>query len=205
MKHMIVSAHPDASSFTMSVARVYAAELESLGHELVIYDLYRMGFDPALPAHELSGSGPDYRPSPDVARAQDAVRAAEVLTVIYPLWWLSMPAMMKGFIDRVFARGFAYDFRDGALHGLLAGRQAILITLSGAALPLLNREGGWNAVQVLQDTHMFRSTGFDIVEHLHLDQVVPQISKLAADRYLARVAACARQHFPAWREATDWL
>jgi NAD(P)H dehydrogenase (quinone) len=64
-------------------------------------------------------------------------------------WWLSMPAIMKGYIDRVFARGFAYESRNGVVRGLL----------SGAPLPLLVQSGNWNAVQVLQDTHILRSTG----------------------------------------------
>jgi len=57
-----------------------------------------------------------------------------------------MPAMMKGYIDRVFARGFAYGSRDGVVHGLLSGRKSVLITVSGAPLPLLVKSGNWNAV-----------------------------------------------------------
>jgi len=56
---------------------------------------------------------PGQAASADVLQAQEDVRAADMLTAIYPLWWLSMPAIMKGYIDRMFARGFAYDFRDG--------------------------------------------------------------------------------------------
>jgi NAD(P)H dehydrogenase (quinone) len=58
---------------------------------------------------------------------------------------------------------------------------------------------------VLQDTHVFRSTGFDLIEHLHLDQVVPQFPKAAAERHLTRVRACARRHFPARRDAAGSL
>ena len=108
-----------------------------------------------------------------------------------------MPAMMKGYIDRVFARGFAYESRNGVVHGLLSGKKAILITLSGAPLPLLVKSGNWNAVQVLQDTHMFRSAGFELLEHLHFDQVVPQLSHAIAEQHMARVRSCARQYFAA--------
>jgi NAD(P)H dehydrogenase (quinone) len=177
--------------------RAYAAELEKLGHSLRIYDLYRMGFDPVLTAHELVPASADHPVSADVVRAQDDIRAADALTVIYPLWWLSMPAMMKGYIDRVFARGFAYEADNGVVHGLLVGKKSILITVSAAPLPLLAANGRWNAVQVLQDTHIFRSTGFELLEHLHFDEIAPHLSDAIAERHMTRVRSCARQHFPA--------
>ncbi len=195
MKHLIVAAHPAAESFTMALARAYAAELERLGHSQHTHDLYRMGFDPVLRAEELSPPAPGRAVSPDILKAQDDIRAADVLTVIYPLWWLSMPAMMKGYIDRVFARGFAYESREGVVHGLLSGKKAVLITVSGAPLPLLVRSGNWNAVQVLQDTHILRSTGFTLLEHLHFDEIVPNLPPDLADRCMARVRDCARSQF----------
>jgi NAD(P)H dehydrogenase (quinone) len=179
------------------LTRTYAAELEKLGHSQRTFDLYRSSFDPVLRARELAPVDADHPASADVARAQDDIRAADVLTVLYPLWWLTMPAMMKGYIDRVFARGFAYESHDGVVHGLLSGKKAILITLSGAPLPLLVKSGNWNAVQVLQDTHIFRSAGFELLEHLHFDQVVPQLSHAIAEQHMARVRSCAQQHFAA--------
>src|ERR1035441_7336204 len=197
MKHLIVVAHPAEDSFTKGLTRSYAAELERLGHSQRTCDLYRMGFDPVLAAQELVPVSTDHPARADVAKAQDDIRAADVVTVIYPLWWLSMPAMMKGYIDRVFARGFAYESRDGVVHGLLSGKKAVLVTISGAPLPLLVKSGNWNAVQVLQDTHIFRSAGFELLEHVHFDEVVPHLSNALAEQYMARVRACAREHFPA--------
>jgi len=194
MKHLIVVAHPAENSFTMGLTRSYAAELEKLGHSQRTFDLYRQGFNPVLAAQELAA---DQLVSVDVKEAQDDIRAADVLTVIYPLWWLSMPAMMKGYIDRVFARGFAYEATNGIVRGLLSGKKAVLITISGAPLPLLVKSGNWNAVQVLQDTHMFRSAGFELLEHLHFDQVVPHLSNAIAEEHMERVRLCARLHFPA--------
>jgi len=176
----------------MGLTHAYANELEKLGHIQRTCDLYRMGFDPVLGGQELVSGA-----SADTAQAQDDIRAADVLTVIYPLWWLSMPAMMKGYIDRVFARGFAYESEKGIVRGLLAGKKAVLITISGAPLPLLVASGNWNAVQVLQDTHIFRSAGFDLLEHLHFDEVAPNLPNATAEQHMTRVRSCARQHFPA--------
>jgi len=197
MHHLVVVAHPAEDSFTMGLTRAYAAELEKLGHSQQTYDLYRMGFNPVLAASELMPVAADRPVSADVVQAQDDIRAADALTVIYPLWWLSMPAMMKGYIDRVFARGFAYEARNGIVRGLLAGRKTVLITVSGAPLPLLVKSGKWNAVEVLQDTHIFRSAGFELLEHLHFDEVAPHLPGAIAEQHMARVRSCAGRHFPA--------
>jgi NAD(P)H dehydrogenase (quinone) len=197
MKHLVVVAHPVEESFTMGLARTYATELEKLGHSQRTYDLYRMGFDPILVARELAPVGADHPVGADITQAQDDIRVADVLTILYPLWWLSMPAMMKGYIDRVFARGFAYESHNGVVRGLLDGKKAVLITISGAPLPLLVRSGNWNAVQVLQDTHILRSTGFELLEHLHFDEVVPELPTATVEMHMERARFCAREHFPA--------
>ena len=105
--------------------------------------------------------------------------------------------MMKGYIDRVFARGFAYEAHNGIVRGLLAGKKSVLITISGAPLPLLVKSGNWNAVQVLQDTHIFRSAGFELLEHLHFDEVEPHLAKATVEKHMERARSCARQHFAA--------
>lgn len=197
MRHLIVVAHPAERSFTMAIARAYISELEHLGHHQVTYDLYRLGFNPVLAAEELSGGAA--HASVDVARAQQDILAADAVTLIYPLWWMTMPAMMKGYIDRVFARGFAYEAHDGVVRGLLSGKKSVLVTVSGAPLPLLVKSGGWNALQVLQDTHILRSTGFELLEHVHFDEIVPSLSNAVAERHMARVRSCARQHFASQR------
>ncbi|HYA75499.1 MAG TPA: NAD(P)H-dependent oxidoreductase [Burkholderiaceae bacterium] len=196
MRHLIVVAHPAEDSFTMALARAYAAEVEKLGHSHRMHDLYRLDFDPVLAAHELAPA-PNQAASSDVAWAQEDMRAADVLCVVYPLWWLAMPAMMKGYIDRVFAQGFAFDLVDEQVQGLLAGKRAILITLSGASLPVLQQDGGWGALQLLQDSHVFRATGFEILEHLHCDAITPTLAQSIAQEHLARVAACVQRHFGA--------
>ena len=190
MKHLIVVSHPAERSFTMALANAYAAELDHLGQEQRTHDLYRMRFNPVLAANDK------HPPAADIAQIQGDVRAADVLAVIYPLWWMSMPAIMKGYIDRVFARGFAYESESGVVRGLLCGKKCILVTLSGAPLPVLVGSGRWNAVLALQDSHVFRSAGFELLEHVHFDEVVPGLSNTVSERHLARIRSCARQHFP---------
>lgn len=195
MKHLIVVAHPEKSSLTMTLARAYAAELENMGHQQKTRDLYRNNFNPILSSGELHGVDADHPPAADVKQEQDEIRIAEALAVIYPLWWMSMPAMMKGYIDRVFARGFASMALNGLVRGLLSGRKCILVTISGAPLPVLVGTGRWNAVLALQDTHVFRAAGLDLLEHVHFDEVTSDLPKVKVDEHIARIRRCARQHF----------
>ena len=179
----------------MALARAYGSELEKLGHSAQTDDLYRMAFDPVLACNELLPVTADRPASADVVHAQEAIRTCDVLSLIYPLWWLSMPAMMKGYIDRVFAHGFAYEARNGVVRGLLSGRQSVLVTVSGAPLPALVKSGDWSAVEALQDTHILRAAGFELLEHVHFGEVAPQLPEVTVDGHLERVRACARHHF----------
>jgi NAD(P)H dehydrogenase (quinone) len=195
MQHLIVVSHPLEDSITMKLARTYAQELQRLGHRQQIHDLYRMDFNPVMNAQELEPLSIGRAAPADLAQAQADVRAADALTMIYPLWWATMPAMMKGYIDRVFARGFAYEARSGVVKGLMGGKRCVLITLSGSPLSQLLDNGEWKAIDTLQDTHIFRSSGFELLEHLHFDEVEPPTPDDAVERDLARVRSCARQHF----------
>jgi NAD(P)H dehydrogenase (quinone) len=108
-----------------------------------------------------------------------------------------MPAMMKGYIDRVFARGFAYESHNGIVHGLLSGKKSVLVTISGAPLSQLVKSGDWKAVQQLQDTHILRNAGFELLEHVHFDEVVPQLSVAIVEQHMAHIRSCVRRHFDA--------
>jgi NAD(P)H dehydrogenase (quinone) len=196
MKHLVIVAHPRVDSLTMSLAHTYVAELEALGHQHTLHDLYCMGFNPILTSAEIAQAGTRSGPA-EVLQAQQDLEAADAVTVIYPLWWLSMPAILKGYIDRVFARGFAYESRRGLVHGLLTGRKCVIVTLSGAPLPVLAGSGRWDAVKMLQDTHVFRAVGFQLLEHLHFDHVDADLSAAAVGDHLTSIRQCAVQHFGA--------
>jgi NAD(P)H dehydrogenase (quinone) len=195
MDHLIVVAHPLIDSVTIKLARAYSLELKALRHQPRMHDLYRMGFNPVLSAAELEPVRKGREGPSDVAQAQAAVASADAIAVIYPLWWATMPAMLKGYIDRVFARGFAYEGSGGETRGLLSGKQCVLITLSGSPMASLRETGEWSAINQLQDCHIFRSSGFELLEHLHVESVEPPTSAATMEAHEERVRACARRHF----------
>jgi putative NADPH-quinone reductase len=110
MHALVVLAHPLKESFAAAVAQRVVASLAARGHTVDFLDLYAEGFDPRLTAAErasyMSGA---YNVSA-VAPYAERLRAAEALILVFPQWWFNLPAIMKGFIDRVFAPGVAFDY-----------------------------------------------------------------------------------------------
>ena len=108
MDHLLVVAHPRIVSFTQSMADAYAKELRSLGHSVVVRDLYKEGFNPLLSAEELLG--PELPKVPlAVRREQDYAADAAAIALFFPIWWAYMPAIVKGYFDRVLSPSFAYE------------------------------------------------------------------------------------------------
>ena len=194
MKHLVIVAHPRADSLTMRLAHAYVDELAARRHEHTLHDLYRLEFDPVLTMREIALTPID-SPPPEVLQAQQDVESADAVTVIYPLWWLSMPAILKGYIDRVFARDFAYETRQGQVHGLLTGKRCVIVTLSGMPLSTLRGTGHWNAVEMLQDVHVFRAVGFELLEHVHFDHITPGLTAAVFKQHLARIRHCVHRNF----------
>ncbi|MDX2307113.1 MAG: NAD(P)H oxidoreductase [Hyphomicrobium sp.] len=109
MKILLVVAHPRPSSLTHGVAAAFAAEARIIGHTVVLADLYAEGFDPVLREDdEPDWNDPNKVYSPAVRREMARIDANDATVLVFPAWWWSMPAMMKGWIDRVWNQGFAH-------------------------------------------------------------------------------------------------
>jgi NAD(P)H dehydrogenase (quinone) len=128
MHALWVWAHPSPTSLNAHLSRVGIDALRAEGWEVVESDLYREGWDPVL---RREGG-------PDVRGAQDRLRAADLVVLQFPLWWYGMPAIMKGWVDRVFESGFAFDVVDPGAgrarkygDGGLAGRRALAVVTAG--------------------------------------------------------------------------
>jgi putative NADPH-quinone reductase len=135
MRVLIVHAHPDADSFNAALCRTVLETLGAAGHETRLIDLYAEGFDPAL-------SREGWRAYEDVARNAEGIEAhvaalrwAEGLVFVYPTWWYGLPAMLKGWLDRVWTPGVAFDLpRDGPIRPALTNlRKLGVVTTCGAS------------------------------------------------------------------------
>lgn len=154
MKVLIVFAHPEPRSLTAALRDVAVQQLQADGHEVRVSDLYAQGWKAevdradfsALPADARLNVPAASRASFDAGALSDDIRAeiekllwADVLILLFPFWWFSMPAILKGWVDRVFANGFAYGvgehnerrWGDRYGEGTLAGKRAMVIVTAG--------------------------------------------------------------------------
>lgn len=110
MRVSIILGHPDPDSFNHAIARTARDELLAVGCDVIFHDLSAEGFEPVLPAGEIPKEAelPD-----DIARHTEELTEAEGLVIVHPNWWGMPPAIMKGWVDRVFRCGLAYEFEEG--------------------------------------------------------------------------------------------
>jgi len=123
---LILLGHPDRDSLCGALALRYATAATNAGHAVRLIALGELEFDPVL-RHGYRQIQPLEH---DLQDARDALAACDHLVLVYPTWWGAMPALLKGFLDRVLLPGFAFRYRRGSVwwDRLLAGRSARVIT-----------------------------------------------------------------------------
>lgn len=131
MKTLVIYAHPDHESHAKHTLELVEAKLKHGKEDYEVLDLYHIKFDPVLSKEELYERR-EKGPLADVAKMQKKISDSDHLIVIYPIWWNGMPAILKGFIDRVFGPGFAYKYVNGIPHGLLKGKKATVFATTGS-------------------------------------------------------------------------
>lgn len=194
MKHAVIAAHPNERSLTLSCARAYAEAAKALGHQVDVRDLYRMGFDPCLKAGEAPGPG-GYEAGDDVRLERERLADVDVFAFVYPLWFNGPPAMLKGYVDRVFSMGFGYGSAFGGTEPRLTGKRLISFTFSGAPDRWMRETGALDALLTLTDRHLANMCGLELVDHVHTGGITPNITPEAADEILELTRARVREAF----------
>lgn len=130
MRIYLLMAHPDRHSFNNAIADTYQAAALAAGHQLQRQDLATLHFDPNL--HQ--GYKAEQTLEPDLVQAQELIAWCERWVIVYPLWWGSVPALLKGFFDRTLLPGQAFrpHERDPMWDKLLTGRSGQLFVTSDA-------------------------------------------------------------------------
>ena len=151
MKVYLVYCHPSPTSMTAATRDRALTGLLAAGHDIRTTDLYADGFVPELSARERTNhlAPPDTKPA--ITVYADNLRWCEALVFVYPTWWSGQPAMLKGWIDRVWVAGVAYDLPPGAnrirprLHNV---RRLVVVTTHGSSkfINILEGEGGKRVV-----------------------------------------------------------
>ncbi|MBO0651964.1 NAD(P)H-dependent oxidoreductase [Streptomyces triculaminicus] len=148
-KILVVSAHPEPRSLNAALAAFAVERLRAAGHEVRVSDLHAMKWKATVDADDFPDHTGDRRLqvmgaseratlagrlSPDIAEEQEKVRWSDAVILQFPMWWFSAPAILKGWIDRVFTSGFAYGPKVPPPYseGTLAGRRALISVTAGA-------------------------------------------------------------------------
>lgn len=133
MKTLIIYAHPDIEGHCSHILDETRKQLEIKKIEYEVIDLYAIRYDPILNEDELKNK----RSTDQTLEIQQKISETDKLIFIYPIWWGSMPAMMKGFFDKTLNSGFAYKFNSlGIPKGLLKEKKAIVFTTSGSPVTI---------------------------------------------------------------------
>lgn len=173
INHLIVFCHPNERSLSAAYRDEILQFTEDTGNNGLVRNLYGLGFHPVLSAEDLRaidrGDIPD-----DIRIEQDYIRGADLITLIYPIWWTGMPALMKGYIDRVFSKGFAYEITScGEVQGLLTGKKVLILNNFGQTYNYYEQIGMLSALKKTSDEGIFNFCGMEVVGHHffgHLDQ-----------------------------------
>ncbi|MGY4494659.1 NAD(P)H-dependent oxidoreductase [Pseudomonas sp. TE3610] len=157
MNTLIVHAHPEPSSFNGALKDTAVSTLRGLGHDVQVSDLYALGWKAALDAGDFAAERADAAyldlsleqeyaqahatVTEDVRLEQAKLMQADLVILQFPIWWFSMPAILKGWVDRVMARGFAYSAGRKYDSGHLRGKRAMLCITTGTAGTLYTPNG----------------------------------------------------------------
>jgi NAD(P)H dehydrogenase (quinone) len=203
----IVYVHPEPRSFVAALRDTVRDNLVAQGWEVTLSDLHASGFDPVARASDFPvRQDPDYlnyaleqrhavaanQLAPDIRREMEAVLRADLLVLVFPIFWFSVPALLKGWIDRVFLSGVFYGGKRIYAQGGMAGKRALVVAslggrehmfgpgalhgeLDGMLRPLLQGTLGYCGFEVLQPFFAYH------VPYLEADQRRAILARLAGE------------------------
>lgn len=207
LKVLIVLAHPERHSFSGAMTDVAVETLRGLGHQVVVSDLYRMGFDPVSDRRNFAGvKNPDFFKqqveedhatetagfAPDVEAEIAKMEAADLMIWQFPLWWFSVPGILKGWVDKVFAFNRVYGRGRFYEKGLYRGKRALLSLTTGGSGEAAYQPGGFNG----DINGVLRPIQRGMLQFLGYDVLKPQIVWGPAQITKEERKA----HLAAWRE-----
>lgn len=164
MRYLIVYAHPSPKSFNHAVKEAVEAKLKKEGKRYDVRDLYALRFNPVLSGADFTAFKQGAVPE-DIRKEQEFIRNADTMIFIHPVWWFGMPAILKGYVDRVYSYGFAYKVENGALKGMLTGKKVIILNTTGGTEEDYRNRGFKDAMDKTIDIGTFKLCGLEIALH----------------------------------------
>ena len=192
MKVLVIIGHQNRGSYCHAITETAINELKAAGHEVTFHDLYEEGFDPVLPHDEIPKGS---TVAPIVQAHCDELAAADGFVVVHPNWWAQPPAILKGWIDRVFRQGVAYEFAEGGgIVGHLEGKKAVVITTSNTPRDVELELFG-DPLENLWKNCVFGFCGVEDFFRRNFESIVMSTPEQRAD-WLAEVRQIVKERFP---------
>jgi NAD(P)H dehydrogenase (quinone) len=193
MNALLILAHPSQASFTHAMAAVAAEVLAQAGYSLIQRDLYAEGFNPVQPTTESANTS-----STDalVEEHCENLRNADLILIFHPNWWSQPPAIMKGWVDRVFRLDTAYGYADGVGYdgvpiGLLKAKHALVFNTSNTP-SLREQEVFGDPLETLWRNSVFALCGVDSV-HRRMFSPMASITQSQRSEWLDEVRSLVRK------------
>jgi NAD dehydrogenase len=164
MKHLIISAHPNPQSFNWALVEEVIKATRQAGGETVVRDLYTLDFNPVLSWRELNASMEGIVPA-EIKFEQKLITEADLITFIYPLWWMGFPAILKGYLDRVLSYGFAYQNENNISVGLLGNKKIQQFITMGNSIEKYQQLGFDKALKSCLVDGLFNFCGITDIQH----------------------------------------
>lgn len=194
MKHAVVLAHPKSTSFCASIARTCIESLTAQGHTVVFRDLYAMDFDPRLKASELPTEA-GCEAGADVVAERVLLTDVDSFIFVYPFWFNAPPAILKGYVDRVFGMRFGFAPAADGTEPLLEAKSLMSFSTSGAPEHWVNSTGALKALMTVFDYHLAGVCGLAVLGHSHFGDIVSNLAEDPAADMLEQVRAALRTTF----------
>lgn len=203
IQHCIILAHPSGTSFCASVADTYRRAVESCRQTVIVRDLYAMGFDPVLRDSERPGK--NFKLSTDVASEIAAIAESDIFVLVYPIWFGTPPAILKGYIERVLGSGFSFRaVHDQQPHSFLKGKRLYSFSSSGTSWAWLNEKGAWMSLKNVFDVYFMNAFSLARSDHHHFHSISEVMKEQFVKENLHEVHEIALRTCAELRQSSRW-
>jgi len=175
MKVLIIYAHPNPASFNAGLLQTIREELEKNALEYNLRNLYELQFDPVFSGAELGSVFTGKGSLEDVQFEQSLITKSDLLIFVYPIWWFGPPAILKGYIDRVFTHGFSFAFGPEGVTPMMKGKKAFVVQTGGNTPEAYAAYGLTDVPKDTMEKGILQFMGFQT--HTHTLLAVQQISE----------------------------
>ncbi len=184
MDYLIIYSHPNPKSFNHAIKESIEKKLKEKNKSFETRDLYSIGFDPVMKPDDFIAIQKGEH-LPDVKKEQELIKNTETVIFIHPIWWYSMPAILKGYIDRVFSYGFAYIQTEKGIEPLLTDKKVVIFNTLGETEEQCE---GTGICQCIKKTigGTFEFCGMEVIKH-EMFFAVPYVSDEERKQYLRQV------------------